>query len=1030
MPLVWEFAFSGWAGETEARKLGKMKKINTRKSLTAALSLVLLVFTTKALSAEFRHLTTADGLSHNSILTLYEDHYGFTWIGTPDGLNRFDGFEFRTFRHIPGNPNSLDSNLVRSVIETADHTIWVATDFGINRIEPATWNVHRYLLKYPEGDARIPIRVGARDFYLDVHGQLWVATSAGVYRYQANQDTFEIVHPAQTGFEAVRLRADSLGRVWVLFSNKVDQAYLSRLGASSEGSYEVNNTTGPTLDFLIDTRDQLWINGVGPYPIASLAASITLPSSSLHMPIAHSMVGNEGVLWFGSEDGVVSHNQLEYGRLHLSQTQNSWLSKFILYTMTDSRGGRWFGTLGGVFYEKMHAKPFVTHVSDSGSESSLSGNAISALIEDHQGGLWVGTFGNGLNKIDATGSVTRYSLGSACDGLIWTLFFREQQLWVGTEQGLCRFDPDQGRVVDVWRGPTEVRRGQSHRATHGQIDDEGWFWLATYRGLVKYNPETDELVRFQRGFSDLRVNVLLIENDVIWLGLSDGVLHRFDRNTGEVQQFPMLDAEGERLSVEGIYDIFVDSRHRLWIASGVGLSDFDRQSGRFTHYREPIHLNGSIAYSIQEDDQGDLWISTSKGVTRAKIDGGRLSFRTYDVSDGLGNVEFNRNVSTKRRDGRLAFGGQDGVSEWLPSAVVDNIYTPPATLTGIEVLQQDNARQVSPFDLDELILRPNDNTVSFEYSAMSYTNSARTRFAHQLEGFDEDWVEAGNRRFARYTNLPPGKYTFRVRSANNDGFWNYRGQSLPVTVLPAYWQTWWFVASVSLLLALLITLAYRYRISRLLELERLRLRIAADLHDELGSQLSSIAMSTSFIEQSAEISTDQKARLSRVRSTAEDAAEAIRNIVWYLSPEHDTLQSLVLRMRHVAGEMLANKTLAFVDTLDTPELPLEMGQRRNLFMFFQETLSNIARHSKASEVEISLMVESRQFDLRIIDNGVGFSETDLESNGNGLVNLKRRAKQLRGRCDISSSPGQGCTVSLSAELKVVRAATIKREKRS
>ena len=236
--------------------------------------------------------------------------------------------------------------------------------------------------------------------------------------------------------------------------------------------------------------------------------------------------------------------------------------------------------------------------------------------------------------------------------------------------------------------------------------------------------------------------------------------------------------------------------------------------------------------------------------------------------------------------------------------------------------------------------------------------------------------------------------------------------------------------SVSAVFLLLGTLLYRYRIQRLLELERLRLRIAADLHDELGSQLSSIAMSASFIEQSAEISSDQKVRLSRVRSTAEDASEAIRNIVWYLSPEHDTLQSLVLRMRHVAGEIMANVSLSFVDSIDTPELPLEMTQRRNLFLFFQEALSNVARHAQASEVEISLLVKNRQFDLRIIDNGVGFSEADLDQRGNGLVNLKRRARQLSGRCDISSTPGNGCTVSLSAELKGARAAKLRAENRS
>jgi signal transduction histidine kinase len=294
------------------------------------------------------------------------------------------------------------------------------------------------------------------------------------------------------------------------------------------------------------------------------------------------------------------------------------------------------------------------------------------------------------------------------------------------------------------------------------------------------------------------------------------------------------------------------------------------------------------------------------------------------------------------------------------------------------------------------------------------TVPAKNRYAYKLEGLDKDWVFPGNRRFASYTNIDPGKYVFKVKGSNNDGLWNEAGIYVPITITPPYWETWWFRLLVGTVLISLAATGYNYRVSKLLELERLRVRIASDLHDDIGSSLSGIALVTDSIQKQTPLGDTQKKQLADVSIAARHTADALRDIVWLVKPEHEKLDDIVLRMKDSTAKLLVGIDYAFHCDGENLSNVLDMEFRRHLLLIYKEILNNIAKHSRAGEVEIRIDQSEKRFRLSVTDNGVGFDETTVR-RGSGLDNMRKRAVEIGGTVRVSSKPGEGTTIEIEAQ---------------
>jgi len=450
----------------------------------------------------------------------------------------------------------------------------------------------------------------------------------------------------------------------------------------------------------------------------------------------------------------------------------------------------------------------------------------------------------------------------------------------------------------------------------------------------------------------------------------------------------------------------------LWLGTGSGLSRFDPSTESFRHYSERDGLPGSVVYGIAEDAEGRLWLGTNRGLSRLDPAAPQKGFRNFGAADGVGNTEFNRHAAFRSDDGTLYFGGLDGLTFFQPAAITENLEVPPLALTRIETASRVGPRRHNPRGLDRLSLSYRDYSIEVEFSALSFTNPAQNRYAYRLEGFDADWVDAGTRRFARYTDLPPGNYVFQVRGSNNDGVWNETGVSLPLAIAPPFWQTWPFRGALLLAVAAGVWAVYRARLRRLLEIERLRLRIAGDLHDDMSSNLVGIALLGERLHHSDGVGPAERRQLTRISETARRMVQDLRDIVWLVDPARDHFEDLLLKMRDLAATMLPG--VGWEVRADGPQVTGRMGLpfRRQLYLVYKELLHNIARHADASRVCIELLQQARgRLILRVTDDGSGFDPAD-RSVGLGLRSMRNRVEALGGALEVTSAPGRGTRVDV------------------
>jgi hypothetical protein len=472
------------------------------------------------------------------------------------------------------------------------------------------------------------------------------------------------------------------------------------------------------------------------------------------------------------------------------------------------------------------------------------------------------------------------------------------------------------------------------------------------------------------------------------------------------------------LSHDAVTALFEDRDNTIWIGTaGGGLNRF--KNDKFNAYTMREGLFNDEIFEIVEDNFNRLWMTCRSGifwVAKSDIDlldAGKhatLSCVSYGKDDGLNSVNCNnlaKPSACKSSDGRLWFATVKGLSVVDPATISRSVKEPPPVV--IEKILWNR----KSFATDSAVELPaGRGELEFQFTALSLTAPERNRFKYKLEGVDMDWNDAGTRRFAHYNNIYPGKYVFRVQACDGSGAWNLMGATITFTLLPQFWQTWWFKALPLLALTLVLAGFYRVRVSRIREMERLRVRIAADLHDEIGSSIGSISLLTQKIQKEGPLADEQKADLTAIGRISTQAANSIREIVWFINPQYDTMQDLLARMKDAAGTMLAGLKLRLTFPQEDMIQKVSPEFRRNVFLMFKEILGNIVKHSRATEIELVVVEQKGVWLLLVRDNGKGFNP-DTAHGGNGLKNLRHRAERLNGKLEVRSQPGGGTTIIFS-----------------
>jgi len=468
----------------------------------------------------------------------------------------------------------------------------------------------------------------------------------------------------------------------------------------------------------------------------------------------------------------------------------------------------------------------------------------------------------------------------------------------------------------------------------------------------------------------------------------------------------------------------------LWIGTnGGGLNRFEYKTGTFKHYIEKDGLPSNVVYGIVSDPNGSLWLSTNKGLS--EFDRGKKITRKFEQSDGLQGNEFNRYAYTGLNNGMICFGGVNGFNYFFPEGISYNHVIPQIQITDFKISnqsvplsQQDGILDNPAYMTREIILQYRDNMISFEFAAMDFSSPSKNLYQYRLDGFDKKWIQAGTNYTATYTNLDPGRYLFKVLGSNNDEVWNNQGAYIHIVVLPPWYMTIWFRVFTALVVAGAIYVIYRYRMRQALKLHVVRDRIARDLHDEIGSTLQSISMySVVAAKVVAEKAPEAKDMLTQIGESTSMMMEAMSDIVWTINTRNDRFDNMVNRMRAFAVELLEprNCKVHFSTTANLASYNLNMEQRKNLFLIFKESINNAARHGECKNVWVDCSIRNNKLFMRISDDGKGFpghnrNGTFEGTMGNGLINIRKRANELKGKLHIESEVGKGTTIALECKL--------------
>ncbi len=1011
----------------------------------ALLTAVCVLLFVGAAQSQYRidHWTADDGLPQNSVYGIVQTRDGYLWLATLDGLARFDGVRFTVFNK--SNSPGIINNRFVSLFEAADGDLWAGTEeSGAGRFRGGRF-------EHFGAEAGVP-----RSVY-------WIVADGdndGVIFINGN---FQMVHFSDGKFSPFEARSNL--------------SHEARAARSSSGKilcrYNFENkfsecfVNGQWLGFSL-------ANDSPQEKFASVAEAVDSGGSSQVRFVSAAQEAN-GNVWLLTADGQLA--RAENGRVTRVFDERDGLPEFPLYFMTGSRlglvakdadGSLWLVDLPAMRKELLFKKAAVPPPLDKAE--------ILSTYADGEGNLWFGTRRDGLFKARKQ-VVTAYSEADGIrDKNVYPMYEdRAGTIWIGTTNGLFKrengtftsiestknFYVDaigedaSGRVLISSFGalyvlennqfvPFEPEKIPVQDAIYTiRADRAGALWIGGEDGLRRFKDGVLTSFTTNDGLAGNNVKVIIeAPAGGLWIGTYDG-LTRFEN--GRLTSW----READGLPSRTIRALYEDADGTLWIGSyDGGLARF--KDGKFTRYDTKTGLPNDGAFQILEDDNRNFWISSNRGIYRVSRDelndfaNGKIqsiNSTAYDKSDGMLNAECNGGRSPggiRASDGHLWFPTQDGVAVIDPETVKANPKPPPVVIETVKIdnyLIADCGLRIADcgFDKEESAIRIEPHQQSFEisYTALSFINSENLRFKYKLEGLDSDWVDAGSRRTAYFSHVPPGKYAFRVIAANSDNVWNEQGAAIEIVVHPAFYQTWWFLVLCVTAIGLITFGIYQRRLNesrrrqfaqeefsrRLINAhETERRRVAAELHDSIGQSLAMIKNSAVFGSTTANDLSEAKEQLDEISTQSAQAISEVREIAYNLRPYLVDRLGLTKAISELLEKIEDNSALEIDEEIEDVDGLFENEAEISIYRIIQESLNNILKHSDATKVRVSIAKTERSVKIEIADNGKGFdvkatSETNRRG-GFGLLGMSERVRMLGGTMAVESAAGKGVKIEI------------------
>ncbi|MBZ5623077.1 MAG: ATP-binding protein [Acidobacteriia bacterium] len=1000
-----------------------------RRRLSRAVWIVLICPWAGGEELPVRIYTMADGLARDNVLSIRRDSHGYLWFGTAEGLSIFDGYQFTNYTVADGLPQRA----VHDVLETRQGEYWIATYGGLCRFDP----------KPASGKHCVPYRFSGGVLASQINrlverrdGSIWAGTEGGLWRLTKNGAALlaERVHLPSLEEDALRvfsLLDDRDGRLWAASSDGLfviqDGGRITRIGYP-EGLSETF-----VLDVMEDVQGRIWAaTNRGICRIEANGDRFAVPGVYLNRSVENQRVLTlfqtaDGKLWAGGW-GLFQFRPDESasGRVfHRVATPSP--ETFIYPIAEDADGNLWAAGAGAM---KITRHNF-TRFSKADGLRSLRMHALTknrdgrvCAISLSEGRQTLHVFDGG--KFLAVDPYLPPGIGYAWGESQITFQDHAGEWWVPTNNGLLRFAAP-AHLIDLARTPPKNIYTKADGLSNDVVlllfeDSRADLWIGTRRGLSRWDRKTGQIQRY--GVADglplaterpatLGTPQFFAEDRQgdLWVGFHPYGLARYRGGRFEFY------SEAEGLPKGEIGWVYSDHLGRLWIASNEGgaarIDDVSRARPSFRTYTTAQGLSSNQVHAVVEDRDGRIYLCGGGGVDRLDPDSG--SVRHFTAADGLppSMVAY----ALRDRDGALWFASSLGLSRYVPEP--DRVAAPQTPLirrlrvAGSPV----SVSELGELEISGLRFGAAQNNLRIEFGSLNFRSGEVLRYQYRLRGTDADWGPPEDERTVTYSGLPPGTYEFAVRAINGDGLASARAATIGFVIVPPLWRRTWAIAIEIGLLVLAIYLAHWYRLRQLLHVERIRMRLASDLHDDIGSGLSEIALLSEVAvaepRSAGEIAT-------RLGDRARQLREGMSEIVWSVDPRQRSLADLTGRVRQSVYSMLESngRSVEFEgpDADTTAAVPVPPDRARQVLLICREALTNIARHACASEVTVRMELKSDALLVDVRDNGRGF-DPEITYHGMGLRNLRRRAEEAGGELVIDSSPGKGARVRVRLPLR-------------
>ncbi len=1019
----------------------------------------------------FKYYKAEEGLSSNTVYAALQDSKGFMWFGTENGLNRFDGYTFTVFQHIPRTTHSLIHNYVYSLAEDEDEHLWIGTERGV-----CSYDLNNKLFTTLTLTTEKGIQVDGRIQSLVHEGErLWIASARqGVFLMQSEElqlYTFE------------EFKIDRRSSVWVnsLYKDKENVIWVS-VDNTSHQIYRFDDTTETFLpafpDLPLEEQRQLraysiledtfgtiwfgtWTNGL--IGVEKRTGTITgkylnQEGKDLILHIHQITEYEPGLLLIGSNDGLTSFrvSPVTGNRLDQHFTEPRLSNRFVYPIYKDAEGGLWIGTYyGGINYASPNRNYFTSyqHIKH---ENSISGHVVSCFIEDAKGNIWIGTEDGGLNELNnSNGLIRSYNQQNNGIGLsfdnVHALCIVGNELWIGTYTGgLNVMDLESREIRHYYADPNNPYSLDANNIYSIFQDGNGTVWIGTSSGINRYESDSDSFTPV-RILNEFVMDIIQLGNH-IWFATINRGLQRYDLLTREWREYRFEASNMQSLISNDVITLCVDEQKQLWIGTNNGLCRYDALNDTFID--EKVALPSNYICKIFSDN-GLLWITTLNGLI--SYDPATREYRQFNQSDGLLSDLFTPNSGYKSESGRIFVGTPNGFNAFYPRQLVRNEYKPHIEITGFQLFNK-------PARLEEylrsdtqqeprLLLAHHNNSFSFEFTALSYFAPGKNRYAFKLENFDKEWNDAGNNRRATYTNIPPGDYLFRVRASNNDGVWSDEDYILAVVIKP---PLWWNVWSISLYLLLILgMLIYLFHWLRTKELRkheemirkikdekeretyRSQIEFFTNVAHEIRTPLSLIIAPLEQVMERSEVLPDSiRSDLGTMRSNSERLLTLVNQLLDFSKIEKGGIQ-ISLSLENIDQilqstyrrflPLIEQKNIRFDYLSDVGNLEI-MTDQENLTKAVSNLLSNAVKYARDQiTLQLETSTDPTYYLISVRDNGPGLPPTAVNNifnpfyqvagqhksgTGLGLFLVKSIVKALQGDIEVINEPGSGLTICL------------------